>query len=84
MEEACELVERVVNEEMKKRDRFPLEWKGYSGQDRIWRANVAASNCYEGTKESVGWHSDHLTYLGPYTTIASLSLGDSCSLPPRN
>jgi hypothetical protein len=24
---------------------------------------------------SVGWHADQLTYLGPYCTIASLSLG---------
>lgn len=37
---------------------------------------MAASNCYEGTKEGVGFHSDALTYLGPYPTIASLSLGD--------
>ncbi|KAJ7702318.1 hypothetical protein B0H17DRAFT_1043693 [Mycena rosella] len=75
MEEACSIVERVVNEEMSKRDRFPLEWAGGIGNDPNWRANVAASNCYEGSKESVGFHSDHLTYLGPYTTIASLSLG---------
>ncbi|KAJ7168238.1 hypothetical protein C8R43DRAFT_1060491 [Mycena crocata] len=70
MEEACRIVEQLVNQEMKKRPRFPLEWAG--GE---WRANVAASNCYEGGKESVGFHSDQLTYLGPYTTIASLSLG---------
>ncbi|KAG6832684.1 hypothetical protein H0H92_012256 [Tricholoma furcatifolium] len=71
MEEACEIVERVVNEQLKSRERFPLEWK--SGD---WRANVAASNCYDGSKESVGFHSDQLTYLGPYPTIASLSLGE--------
>ncbi|KAJ6547042.1 hypothetical protein B0H19DRAFT_1211739 [Mycena capillaripes] len=75
MEEACRIVERVVNEEMKKRARFPLEWAGGAENDPGWRANVAASNCYEGGKESVGFHSDQLTYLGPYTTIASLSLG---------
>jgi len=40
-----------------------------------WRANVAAANCYEGGKEGVGFHSDSLTHLGPYPTIASLSLG---------
>jgi len=77
MEEACCIVENLVNEEMKKRHRFPLEWAGGTGGDPGWRANVAASNCYEGGKESVGFHSDHLTYLGPYTTIASLSLGTS-------
>ncbi|KDQ60675.1 hypothetical protein JAAARDRAFT_55409 [Jaapia argillacea MUCL 33604] len=85
MEEACTIIERVVNEELRKRPRFPLEWAGYPPDqsrpngDRdsgiLWRANVAASNCYEGAKESVGYHSDSLTYLGPYPTIASLSLG---------
>lgn len=86
MEEACGYIERVVNDEMRKRPRFALEWGGNpgtgnpksdgSGNEKIvWRANVAASNCYEGTEESVGFHSDGLTYLGPYATIASLSLG---------
>jgi hypothetical protein len=75
MEEACRIVERVVNSEMRKRTRFPLEWGGDTESSPIWRANVAASNCYEGAKESVGFHSDQLTYLGPYPTIASLSLG---------
>jgi alkylated DNA repair dioxygenase AlkB len=70
MEAACQHIERVVNQELEKRSRFPLEWGG-SG----WRANVAAVNCYEDSKESVGFHSDQLTYLGPYPTIASLSLG---------
>lgn len=49
--------------------RYDQEWHG------PWRANVAASNCYRGSKENVGWHADQLTYLGPYPTIASLSLG---------
>ncbi|WAQ88667.1 hypothetical protein PtA15_10A86 [Puccinia triticina] len=49
--------------------RHAQEWDG------PWRANVAASNCYRGSKENVGWHADQLTYLGPYPTIASLSLG---------
>ncbi|KAL5529659.1 hypothetical protein ACEPAG_5644 [Sanghuangporus baumii] len=76
MEEACKFVETVVNDELKKRARFPLEWGGSSGSDGyMWRANVAAANCYEGAKETVGFHSDQLTYLGPYPTIASLSLG---------
>ncbi|KAF9228641.1 hypothetical protein BS17DRAFT_202612 [Gyrodon lividus] len=75
MEEACEYVEKVVNEEMRKRERLPLEWTGQGTDGQLWHANVAASNCYEGTQESVGFHSDQLTYLGPYPTIASLSLG---------
>lgn len=74
MEEACNIVERIVNEQLKQRKRFPLEW-GDEAAEESWRANVAASNCYEGSKEGVGPHSDQLTYLGPYPTIASLSLG---------
>ncbi|KAG5645918.1 hypothetical protein DXG03_005065 [Asterophora parasitica] len=73
MEEACKIVERIVNEQLRKRKRFPLEWESDSHETN-WRANVAASNCYTGSKESVGFHSDQLTYLGPYPTIASLSL----------
>jgi alkylated DNA repair dioxygenase AlkB len=73
MEKACRIVEDIVNEEMKKRKPFNLEWGG--DDQPVWRANVAASNCYEGAKDSVGFHSDQLTYLGPYPTIASLSLG---------
>lgn len=77
MEAACNYVEKIVNEEMRKRPRFPLEWGGSSSsKGDTWRANVAASNCYEGAKESVGFHSDQLTNLGPYPTIASLSLGN--------
>lgn len=75
MEEACKIIENVVNEQMRKRKTtFSREWAG-KGRDLLWRANVAASNCYQGGKESVGFHSDQLTYLGPYPTIASLSLG---------
>ncbi|EIW60041.1 uncharacterized protein TRAVEDRAFT_145068, partial [Trametes versicolor FP-101664 SS1] len=81
MEEACQIIEKVVNTQMHKRRRYPLEWGGYpaeEGEDAIiWRANVAASNCYAGGKESVGLHTDQLTCLGPYPTIASLSLGVS-------
>ena len=84
MAEACEYVESVVNAEMRKRSRFPLEWGGEpgpstsdeTGEPIIWRANVAASNRYEGAQESVGFHSDQLTNIGPYATIASLSLGE--------
>lgn len=76
LEEACSYVEKIVNDEMRKRERYPLEWGGTGTEGQIWRANVAASNCYEGGKESVGPHSDQLTYIGPYPTIASLSLGE--------
>ncbi|KDQ11690.1 hypothetical protein BOTBODRAFT_177085 [Botryobasidium botryosum FD-172 SS1] len=88
VEEACAYIEKVVNEEILKRKRFSLEWGGFDTKidgnkhgtkpteaEMSWRANVAAANCYEGGKEGVGLHSDHLTHLGPYPTIASLSLG---------
>jgi hypothetical protein len=77
METACKYAENIVNDEMRKRERLPFEWRGRpGGDDQLWHANVAASNCYEGARESVGFHSDQLTYLGPYPTIASLSLGE--------
>lgn len=75
MEEACHYIENIVNEDMLKRGRLPFEWAGHQPGEKLWHANVAAANCYEGAKESVGPHSDQLTYLGPYPTIASLSLG---------
>jgi hypothetical protein len=34
--------------------RYDQEWDG------PWRANVAASNCYRGSKENVGWHADQV------------------------
>lgn len=71
MEEACRYVEEVVNREVRQRMRFPLEWAGTPNSDVLWRANVAASNCYEGAQESVGFHSDQMTYLGPYCTIGT-------------
>lgn len=40
-----------------------------------WSPNAAFVNCYNGPGESVGWHSDQLTYLGPRAVIGSLSLG---------
>lgn len=40
-----------------------------------WTTNAAFVNCYDGGSENVGWHTDQLTYLGPMSTIASLSLG---------
>ena len=40
-----------------------------------WIPNAAFVNCYNGGGESVGYHSDQLTYLGPRAVIGSLSLG---------
>ncbi|KAG8736863.1 hypothetical protein FRC12_017407 [Ceratobasidium sp. 428] len=79
MEEACDYIEKLVNKAISQRPQYSLEWAGASEEDRTgvprWRPNVAAANCYRGAKEGVGYHSDQMTYLGPYPTIASLSLG---------
>ncbi|XMA16700.1 hypothetical protein WAI453_009491 [Rhynchosporium graminicola] len=40
-----------------------------------WSPNAAFVNCYNGPTESVGYHSDQLTYLGPRAIIGSISLG---------
>ncbi|KAH8820080.1 hypothetical protein F5884DRAFT_37352 [Xylogone sp. PMI_703] len=40
-----------------------------------WSPNAAFVNCYTGAAESVGYHSDQLTYLGPRAIIGSISLG---------
>lgn len=40
-----------------------------------WKANAALVNRYKGKGQSVGWHTDEVTYLGPKAVIASLSLG---------
>ncbi|WWC60158.1 uncharacterized protein I303_102722 [Kwoniella dejecticola CBS 10117] len=69
LRKAADLVEKSVNESLRRRKRFALEWAG------DWKANCCGTNRYDGAKSSVGWHADQLTYLGPYTTIASLSLG---------
>ncbi|KAI4145396.1 MAG: hypothetical protein LQ340_006301 [Diploschistes diacapsis] len=42
-----------------------------------WKPNAAFVNCYAGGAESVGYHSDQLTYLGPRAVIGSISLGVS-------
>ncbi|KAK0101967.1 hypothetical protein ONS95_001224 [Cadophora gregata] len=41
----------------------------------LWKPNAAFVNCYNGPAESVGYHSDQLTYLGPRAVIGSISLG---------
>ena len=42
---------------------------------RPWTTNAAIVNCYDGGGETVGWHADQITHLGPMCTIASVSLG---------
>nr|ODN87339.1 hypothetical protein L203_03612 [Cryptococcus depauperatus CBS 7841] len=77
LRDAADIVQKIVNIELSKRQRYPLEWAGE------WEANVCGTNRYDGAKSSVGWHADQLTYLGPYTTIASLSLGTARSFRLR-
>ncbi|KAF8929860.1 hypothetical protein BGZ58_008626 [Dissophora ornata] len=69
MDEAKMVVRRIVNELRKTRTIHPYEVQG------DWNCNVAAVNHYAHSKESVGWHADKLTYLGPRPTIGSLTLG---------
>ncbi|KAF8420882.1 hypothetical protein EV426DRAFT_537196 [Tirmania nivea] len=77
MEKVTELVEEKSNtESSSKTPPIPLEMgrKKYESP-HPWKTNAAIVNCYDGGAESVGWHADQVTYLGPMTTIASVSLG---------
>lgn len=71
------IVREAVNKEVARRirDFNPGGTKLKFQSTAEWKPNVSFVNCYAGGKESVGWHSDHLTYLGPRATIGSLSLG---------
>ncbi|KAJ5332667.1 uncharacterized protein MYU51_018793 [Penicillium brevicompactum] len=72
-------VQTVVNEEVQKRirDVYPDGKKLQYQSSKQWKPNAAFVNCYDGPAESVGYHSDGLTYLGPHPIIGSLSLGVS-------
>lgn len=77
MLKASTKVEEAVNREIERRirDFYPDGQKlKYQSPDR-WKANTAFVNCYDGPQESLGYHSDQLTYLGPRAVIGSLSLG---------
>ena len=77
MKEVSELVKDAVNAEIQKRikDHYPKGEKLRFQSPKQWQPNAAFVNCYAGPKESVGYHSDQLTYLGPRATIGSISLG---------
>ncbi|CEN62484.1 hypothetical protein ASPCAL09118 [Aspergillus calidoustus] len=70
-------VQEAVNAEIQKRirDVYPGGKKLKYQSPREWMPNAAFVNCYDGPAESVGYHTDHLTYLGPRAVIGSLSLG---------
>lgn len=71
------LVREAVNKEIIRRTKTfnPGGRKMKFQSPGEWQPNASFVNCYDGGKESVGWHSDHLTYLGPRAVIGSLSLG---------
>lgn len=71
------LVQEAVNHEIQERikTRYPNGAKLKYQSPSRWVPNAAFCNSYNGPSESVGWHSDQLTYLGPRAIIGSLSLG---------
>lgn len=77
MKRVSAAVQKAVNEEIAKRikDVYPGGTKLKYQSSKQWKPNAAFVNCYEGGAESVGYHSDQLTYLGPRAIIGSLSLG---------
>ncbi|UKZ73964.1 hypothetical protein TrVFT333_001618 [Trichoderma virens FT-333] len=71
------IVQETVNEQIQTRikTRYPGGKKLRHQPSKPWVPNAAFVNCYAGAQQSVGWHSDHLTYLGPRAVIGSISLG---------
>ncbi|KAH0013883.1 hypothetical protein KCU78_g8956, partial [Aureobasidium melanogenum] len=70
-------VRQAVNQEIKRRiaQYYPNGEKLRYQDPKEWKPNTAFVNCYDGPQQSVGYHSDQLTYLGPRAVIGSLSLG---------
>ena len=70
-------VEEAVNKEVEKRikSHYPGGQKLQYQSPERWKPNCAFVNCYDGGRESVGYHSDQLTYVGPRAIIGSISLG---------
>lgn len=77
MKAVSEKVQRAVNEHVQQRIRthYPDGKKLRYQSPKEWIPNAAFVNCYDGPQESVGYHSDQPTYLGPRAIIGSLSLG---------
>ncbi|KAK3110850.1 hypothetical protein LTR53_014434 [Teratosphaeriaceae sp. CCFEE 6253] len=74
---ASALVRDAVNDEIGRRTQhyYPDAQKLKFQSPDAWQPNASFVNCYDGGKQSVGYHSDQLTYLGPRAVIGSLSLG---------
>ena len=70
-------VQEAVNAEVAKRitTHYPGGKKLKHQSAEPWKPNAAFVNCYRGGAESVGYHSDQPTYLGPRAIIGSISLG---------
>lgn len=70
-------VQPAVNQEVAIRikNHYPDGKKLKYQSPHEWIPNAAFVNCYNGASESVGFHCDQLTYLGPRAIIGSLSLG---------
>ena len=70
-------VQKAVNSEVAARmqSHYPGGVKLKYQSPHEWIPNAAFANCYNGGADSVGYHSDQLTYLGPRAIIGSLSLG---------
>lgn len=77
MRKVSELVEEAVNSEIQTRilQYYPEGRKLKYQSPARWKPNAAFVNCYDTGKQSVGYHSDQLSYLGPRAVIGSLSLG---------
>ena len=70
-------VQTAVNSEVARRiqQHYPDGKKLQYQSPKEWVPNAAFVNCYKGGSESVGYHCDQMTYLGPRAIIGSLSLG---------
>lgn len=69
-------VQLAVNSEIQARIKSHNDGSKLKYQSsKLWNPNAACVNQYDGPRESVGFHSDQLTYLGPKAVIGSLSLG---------
>lgn len=77
MRQVSTLVKEAVNKEIKTRisTHYPNGQKPRYQSSKKWQPNAAFVNCYDGGSQSVGYHSDQLSYLGPHPVIGSLSLG---------
>ena len=79
MRAVSDRVREAVNREitMRIQRHYPDGRKLKHQSPNEWLPNAAFVNCYAGGAESVGYHSDQLTYLGPRAVIGSISLGVS-------